>query len=294
MRLRLRFIEGPILTLTAKTADFSDHSGLCAARANRSGFALVSMLAVAAALTLSGCTTAETSSDMMRVERAQGSEQNIASLSGVISANPSDPEGYNVRGSAYGRAGEFRRALADFNKAIELNPRFYQAYANRALVERNMGDQAAAQADYNMALQLNPRYDVAFIGRGNLYRQAGQLDQAFNDFNKAIELDTTDPRAYHNRGLIYQARKQHTQAIEDFSTAISLAPNSPEPYNGRGISNTAITLNGKIAESWANQALVYERRGDKAKAAKSYSYALKLDPKYELARTGLARVKAGA
>ena len=29
--------------------------------------------------------------------------------------------------------------------------------------------------------------------------------------------------------------------------------------------NTAIKLDGKIAESWANQALVYERRGDKAK-----------------------------
>lgn len=165
------------MTSTARTADFSDHTGH-AGRSHRRGFALASLLAVAGALALSSCTTAETSNDMMRVERAQGSEENIASLSAVISANPNDPEGYNVRGSAYGRAGEFRRALADFNRAIELNPQFYQAYANRALVERNMGDQSAAQSDYNRALQLNPRYDVAFIGRGNLYRQAGQLDQA--------------------------------------------------------------------------------------------------------------------
>ena len=56
-----------------------------------------------------------------------------------------------------------------------------------------------------------------------------------------------------------------------------LSPSSPEPYNGRGISyvaqgdddnafsdfNTAINLNGKVAESWANQALIYERKGDK-------------------------------
>ncbi len=45
--------------------------------------------------------------------------------------------------------------------------------------------------------------------------------------------------------------------------------------------NTAIKLDGRIAESWANQALIYERRGDKAKAAKSYQQAVRLDPNYK-------------
>src|SRR5687768_10028196 len=112
MRPKLRLIEGSILTSTAKTADFSDHSvRFPVTVANRRRLTVASLLAIAA-LTLAGCQTADTSSDMMRVERAQGTEQNIASLSTVIAANPSDPEGYNVRGSAYGRAGEFRRALA--------------------------------------------------------------------------------------------------------------------------------------------------------------------------------------
>ena len=56
--------------------------------------------------------------------------------------------------------------------------------------------------------------------------------------------------------------------------------------------NTAIKLDGKIAESWANQALIYERRGDKAKAAKSYQQAVRLDPNYKPAVDGLARTKA--
>jgi tetratricopeptide (TPR) repeat protein len=55
--------------------------------------------------------------------------------------------------------------------------------------------------------------------------------------------------------------------------------------------NLAIELNNNIAESWANQALIYERRGDKARAAKSYSHALRLDPKYEPAKQGLARTR---
>ncbi len=49
-----------------------------------------------------------------------------------------------------------------------------------------------------------------------------------------------------------------------------------------------------MAESWANQALVYEKQGDLPKAKKSYQRALQLDPKYEPARTGLQRVGGSA
>lgn len=87
-----------------------------------------------------------------------------------------------------------------------------------------------------------------------------------------------------------------------------MSSTSPEPYNGRGVSyvalnddenafadfNHAIELDDKIAESWANQALVYERRGDKARAAKSYSHAARLDPNYRPAKDGLARTRGGA
>ena len=152
-------------------------------------------LALLTAIGLSGCQTASTDT-VIRIDKAQGSSENIASLTSVINANPQDPEGYNVRGTAYGRGGEFSRALADFNQAIQLNPKFYQAYANRALIYRNMGKLPEAIADYNAALQINPNYDVAYIGRGNLYRQAGRDDDAFNDYSKAISLGTTDGRAY--------------------------------------------------------------------------------------------------
>ena len=135
------------------------------------------------------------------IEPAAGSEANINSLTAVIQRNPSDANGYNVRGTAYGRAGETREAIDDFNTAIKLNPSFYQAYANRALVQRRLGRDDLALADYNRALQINPNYDVALIGRGNLYRQSKQTNLALADFNQAIALRTSDPRAYHNRAL---------------------------------------------------------------------------------------------
>ncbi|TKB34441.1 MAG: tetratricopeptide repeat protein, partial [Mesorhizobium sp.] len=57
--------------------------------------------------------------------------------------------------------------------------------------------------------------------------------------------------------------------------------------------NMAIKLDGKNAEAWSNQALIYERRGDKVRAAKSYREAVHLNPTYQPAKDGLARTSAG-
>src|SRR4051794_34251166 len=66
--------------------------------------------ALAAGLPLAACTTGP-SGEMATIEAAQGSSENIESLTSVINRNPTDAEGYNVRGSAYGRAGRYREAL---------------------------------------------------------------------------------------------------------------------------------------------------------------------------------------
>ena len=56
--------------------------------------------------------------------------------------------------------------------------------------------------------------------------------------------------------------------------------------------NHAIELDGTLAESWANQALVYERKGDLKRAYKSYAHAVSLDPKYQPAKDGVARTRS--
>ena len=47
----------------------------------------------------------------------------------------------------------------------------------------------------------------------------------------------------------------------------------------------------RVAESWANQALVYEKRGDRKRASASYAKAVQLDPHYKPAVDGLARTR---
>ncbi len=64
------------------------------------------------------------------------SPANIASLTDVVTRNPNDPQAYNMRGSVFGQAGRYDKALADFDKAIGIDANYAQAYANRGLVYR--------------------------------------------------------------------------------------------------------------------------------------------------------------
>ncbi|MCB1488301.1 MAG: tetratricopeptide repeat protein, partial [Bauldia sp.] len=104
-------------------------------------------LLIAGLTVAAGCQTSPTAFTSADIDPATGSAVNIGSLSTVISQNPQDANGYNVRGTAYGKAGKLREAVADFDTAIKLNPNFYQAYANRALVERRLGQDDKALAD---------------------------------------------------------------------------------------------------------------------------------------------------
>ncbi len=196
-------------------------------------------IVVMGGLALAGCQSSRGAFGPATINASAGSQVNIASLTQVVKQNPNDPGAYNVRGTAYGKAGDLKSAIADFDTAIKLNPSFYQAYANRALVERRQGRDDLAFNDYNKAIAIAPNYAPAYVGRGDMYRQRKQTDLALADFNTAIKLDATDPRAFHNRGLVEQALGRRMAAIADFSKAISIAPSAIEPYNARGLSYLA-------------------------------------------------------
>ena len=194
-------------------------------RTTMRGLALTA--ALMSGLVLASCQSIPTG-EFNNIDKAQGLSENIASLSAVIQRNPQDPEGYNVRGSAYGRAGQYQAALKDFDQAIQLNR---SSIRPTPTVRWSSGTSATRPKPLPTTTFDADQPEL----RRRLYRPGqhlshGRPDQeAFSDFPKAIELETTDGRAYHNRGLIYQSQGQHEFAIEDFSNAISLSPNSPSP-----------------------------------------------------------------
>ena len=220
--------------------------------------------------------------------------------------NPNDPSAYNVRGTAYGKAGDLSAAIADFDTAIKLNPSFYQAYANRALVERRQGHDDLAFNDYNKAIAIDPNYAPAYVGRGNMYRQRKQNDLALADFNNAIKLDpptrapttiaawSSRPRASTRRPSPISPRRSRSPRPPSSPTTRAASPISP-PRTTRPRSTTSTR--------WSSATGIPTRAGP-TRASRSRSSATPeglrrlrprhtLNPGYAPAREGMRRT-AGA
>jgi tetratricopeptide (TPR) repeat protein len=235
-------------------------------------------------------------------------KNNIASISAVLAKNPRDANALNLRGTAFGQAGEYEKALADFSTAIQLNPQFYQAYNNRALIYLRVGRYDTAMSDYNQALAIKPDYAAAYVGRGNVYKEQRNFPMAIADFAKAIELKPDDPTPYYSRGLIYQAMNDHRSAVDDLTVAVNYRPDAADPHYARGISYMAVqdykkafddfqvagTNKVNNYEAWASAGRAAEYLGDRAEAAQAYRKALQINSSSEVAYQGLKRVGGDA
>ena len=254
---------------------------------------------------LAGCQTGDMASQLALRQKLTQADQknNIASLSEVIKTSPNDANALNLRGAAYGQAGDHEKALADFNAAIAISPQYYQAYANRALIYARANRLDQALADYNQALGIDPKYAVALIGRGNVHRMRNSHPMAVADYTQALEIQA-DPIAFFNRGLSRQAMGEHGPAVDDFDNALGYRPDSPEVYHAKGISELALQKYEKAYddfyqaargrennyEAWALRGKAAEGMGQKKEAAQAYKRALQINPSYRPAREGLDRV----
>ena len=79
---------------------------------------------------------------------------------------PEDAKAYTNRGVAKLKLGDYRGAIADFDRAIELNPDAAAACYGRGGAKSKLGDYEGAIADYSRAIEIKPDYADAYTNRG--------------------------------------------------------------------------------------------------------------------------------
>ena len=139
------------------------------------------------------------------------------------------------RGFAYGREGDYDKAIADYSEAIRLDPKLACAYYNRADAYVTEDDEGKALADLTAAIQLDPRYTNAYILRGNVHASKGENDKVIADYSEAIE---ARPEAcaglLHPRVFLGQRKAARGKALADLDAAVRLSPRTAVYHTIRG------------------------------------------------------------
>ncbi len=100
---------------------------------------------------------------------------------------------YGRRGNVHFFAGNYDRAIEDYNWAIELEPNDYlrsPLYVGRGEAYIGRGDNDRAIQDLDTAISLGAGSADAHFARGQAYTNIGEFSKATEDFGKANELDS--------------------------------------------------------------------------------------------------------
>jgi serine/threonine protein kinase len=158
-----------------------------------------------------------------------GSDASVLPLQG------DDYKAYIDRANAYGKQGDFQRALADYETSLTLWADNPDVYVYRGIMFGAMGRQDAAITDFDRAIQLRPDDAVAYCNRGVAYKQWGDFPKALLDLDSAIQLKPGFSEAFSNKGHVHIELGQFDEAIAACDRAIMLKQDNALAYVNRGI-----------------------------------------------------------
>lgn len=141
-------------------------------------------------------------------------------------------------GLALERNGDYRGAVAKYDKALEAAPDYIDVYCRRANCHHNLGNLDKAIADYSKAISGEPKNVMALIGRGGVFEAKEMTRAAIEDYSRAIKASKA-AIGYFLRGGIHSRNGDHAAAINDFTAVIRKEPHFAAAYGMRAQSYDA-------------------------------------------------------
>ncbi|WP_037859380.1 tetratricopeptide repeat protein [Streptomyces sp. NRRL S-340] len=127
-----------------------------------------------------------------------------------------------LRGRELKDAGEYRRALAAYDRAVELDPGLAWAHYGRAVTFALMDDHAAALPGLDRADELAPGTPYIIGMRGEILRVLGRFEEALEACDRAVELDPANGAVLATRAACRHRLGQHEAALADYDQALSI------------------------------------------------------------------------
>jgi len=132
-----------------------------------------------------------------------------------IPPNTAKAEELRLAGVEFRKQGNYKQALASFEKALELTPNNARVYSNIGTAYYFQKKYEMAIINLNRAIELKPTGQLPgegdyFYNRGAAYKESGKMDLALLDFQKALELNTDHALAKEELNKLNAENKDNT------------------------------------------------------------------------------------
>ncbi len=136
------------------------------------------------------------------LEKAGNSDQAIAIMQELTTADPSKDLLWAYLGEAYSSGKKYPQAIEAYEKAIAIKPDsalYHNALAN---AYNKAGQTDKSIAEYTRVAQMDPAgAATAYFNMGAVYTNTGKVDDGIAAFDKVISLDPTRAEAYYWKGV---------------------------------------------------------------------------------------------
>ena len=232
---------------------------------------------------------------------------------------------YNL-GIAYLKAGQYDRAIPEFEDAIKLDANFTGAHCAlcRAYLEQGELEKAGAavkaalalEATHQPALLLHSTITEAYHDKGKAYLDDRRYIEAIEAFQKAIDFDTDlgnnsqkspleNTHIYAHLGAAYIGMKAYQDAIDALQNAIALDSDLVDAHYNLGHAyieqghpdkaiphlERAIAIAPNLKRAHYNLARAYRESGNLEAATHAVTETLRIDPNYQPAHELAATIK---
>ena len=131
--------------------------------------------------------------------------------------DPTTVQDHFQKGNEYAQAGDFEKAVVEYQAVLEAEPENVSVLTNLGVVYYSLGQLDEAIAQYNKALELAPQDADIHSNLAAAYVQKGELEKARQSYQRAIDFDPSLAEAHFGLGVVYMQMGDAEQARQAFT-----------------------------------------------------------------------------
>ncbi len=195
-------------------------------------------------------------------------EDAIAAFNKQIELNPYDEYAYNALGRAYSQQRKYGEAVTAYNKQIEINPLDKYAHASLGAMYSEWHKYDLAAPELEKAASLTPDDAGLQVALGDAYLNLGQDDKALATFDHAVEIAAT-PLVWNNIAYQLSLKKAHLDRAQQYAeSAVSATTAALRNMSLDRLTPQDLLLVPSLIAYWDTMGWIYYTQGNYDKAEK--------------------------